>query len=33
MHAVAHAIGFERVKDGGFDIFFCGDVDKSQGFG
>ena len=33
MHFIAHVVGFERFKDGGFDRFTRGDIRKSHGFG
>ena len=33
MHFIAHVVGFEGFKDGGFDRFTRGDIRKGQGFG
>ena len=33
MHFIAHGVGFERFKDGGFDRFTGGDIRKGHGFG
>ena len=33
MHPIAHVVGFERFKDGGFDRFTRGDIRKGHGFG
>ena len=32
MHFIAHVVGFERFKDGGFDRFTRGDIRKGHGF-
>ena len=33
MHFIAHVVGFEGFKDGGFDRFTRGDIRKGHGFG
>ena len=33
MYLIAHVVGFEGFKDGGFDCFTSGDICKGHGFG